>query len=107
VLAGLLAVWLISWVFTLFGRLQHSGTMDLRNAIGKNGRVYLTIPKGGTGKVEVEVQGGLNVLDAVSEDGAEDQVGPAGDGRQGERRHAGGPEDGLRPAVPGPGEDSV
>jgi len=71
VLAGLLAVWLISWVFTLFGRLQHSGTMDLRNAIGKNGRVYLTIPKGGTGKVEVEVQGGLNVLDAVSEDGAE------------------------------------
>ena len=69
--AGLVAVWIISWVFTLFGRLQHSGTLDLRNAIGKSGRVYLTIPKGGTGKVEIEVQGGLNVLDAVSEDGAE------------------------------------
>jgi membrane protein implicated in regulation of membrane protease activity len=71
IFAGLLAVWLISWVFVFFKRMQHSGTMDLRNAIGQTGKVYLTIPQGGIGKVQVEFQGRLSVLDAVSEGGVE------------------------------------
>jgi hypothetical protein len=69
--AGLLAVWLISWVFVFFKRMQHSGTMSLGNAVGQTGKVYLTIPQGGTGKVQVVVQGRLAVLDAVSEDGSD------------------------------------
>jgi hypothetical protein len=55
---------------TLFG-LQSSGTLDLRNAIGQEGTVYLTIREGSTGKVRVEVQGRLKVFEARSADGSE------------------------------------
>jgi len=67
--AGLLLVYVMSWIFTGFRRLQHSGTMNLGNAVGQEGRVYLGIPAGGEpGKVEVAIQNRLCVLDAVSED---------------------------------------
>ncbi|MBK6847731.1 MAG: hypothetical protein IPG96_09415 [Proteobacteria bacterium] len=67
--AGLLAVWLISRIFRLFSRLQSSGTLNLRNAIGVEGTVYLGIPAQGTGQVQLAVQGRLLVVDAASRDG--------------------------------------
>ncbi|MBK8481791.1 MAG: hypothetical protein IPL40_11525 [Proteobacteria bacterium] len=67
--AGLLAVWLIGALFALFNRLQSSGTLKLHNAIGAEGTVYLDIPAGGTGKVQVAVQGRLLVLEAASHAG--------------------------------------
>jgi hypothetical protein len=67
--AGLASVWVVDRLFRLFGKLQHSGTIDLRNAIGSEGTVYLTIPGKEPGKVRLEVQGHLKVLDAVSRDG--------------------------------------
>ncbi len=50
-------------------RLQYDGTMDLRNAVGKEGTVYLTVPPGrsGSGKVNVLVQDQLRELDAVTD----------------------------------------
>ena len=39
---------------------------DLKNAIGQEATVYLNIPAEGTGKVQVEVQERLMVLEAVS-----------------------------------------
>ena len=65
---GLSSVWVIAKLFALFNKLQNSGTMDLRNAIGQEGKVYLTIPEGDTGKVQVAIQGHLKVMNAVSED---------------------------------------
>ena len=49
--------------------LQYDGTMDLRNAVGKEGTVYLTVPAGrtGSGKVNVVVQDQLRELDAVTD----------------------------------------
>lgn len=67
--AGMLAVWLIGRIFVLFSRLQSSGTLNLRNAVGAEGTVYLALPAQGTGKVQVVVQGRLQVLDAASRDG--------------------------------------
>jgi membrane protein implicated in regulation of membrane protease activity len=69
--AGLLMVLLISWLFSFFRKMQHSGTLDLKNAIGSSGRIYLTVPGQGTGKVEVKFQGRVSVLDAVSRDNVE------------------------------------
>jgi hypothetical protein len=49
------------------GKLQSSGTIDIKNAIGQQGTVYLTIPATGSGQVSVAVQGSLKIFDAVSE----------------------------------------
>jgi hypothetical protein len=67
--AGVLTAWISGMIVVGLTRLQSSGTMDISNAIGQQGRVYLTIPEGGSGVVSVAVQGALRQFDAVSENG--------------------------------------
>ena len=67
ILAGMFTIWVIGIIFTLMSGLQSEGNINLKNAIGKQGTVYLTIPENGSGQVQVVVQGSLKVLDAVSE----------------------------------------
>lgn len=67
--AGLLAVWVIGRLFSGLKKLQSSGTMDVRNAVGQEGEVYLTIPPGGTGQVRVRVQNQLRTMDAATSGG--------------------------------------
>lgn len=67
-LAGLVSVWLIGLIFSQMKRLQSSGTIDIHSAINTEGTVYLTIPHGGTGQVQVITQGALKIFDAVSKD---------------------------------------
>lgn len=62
--AGFGSMWGIAQVFHLMRRLQSSGTLDLRRAIGKEGVVYLTIRPGQGGQVQVAVQGRLGVFEA-------------------------------------------
>jgi hypothetical protein len=69
--AGAFADLVVASLFRLFSKLQSSGTMNLANAIGQEGRIYLTIRADEPGKIEVVVQGRLQVFDAVSEDGDE------------------------------------
>jgi membrane protein implicated in regulation of membrane protease activity len=64
--AGWLALYFVAWTIRAFLRMQYSGTLRLENAIGKEGDVYLTIPAGGRGKVNVIVQDRLCEIDAVS-----------------------------------------
>jgi hypothetical protein len=66
--AGLSTVWIISRLFKLFNSLQSSGTLNLKSAIGQEGKVYLTIPENESGQVQLAVQGHLKVMSAVSED---------------------------------------
>lgn len=51
-------------------RLQSDGTLDVRNALGQRGSVYLTVPARGqgTGKVNVTVQEQLREFEAVTEE---------------------------------------
>jgi hypothetical protein len=60
-------------VFFFLMRLTESGTMDMRNAIGKHGEIYLIVPanRGGMGKVLVTIQGGLRDLSAMTDDEAD------------------------------------
>lgn len=73
--AGMLAVWVISYIFSGMKKLQSEGTMKLENAVGQEGTVYLNIPADGIGKVQITIQGSLKVFDAVSEDKVEISTG--------------------------------
>ena len=65
-IAGVFTVWVVSKVFIGFQSLQSDGTIRIENAIGREGSVYLTIPEGDIGKVNVTVQGRLTEFEAVS-----------------------------------------
>lgn len=71
VAAGLVANFAFAKAFQSFKRMQSSGTMNLKNAVGEEGEVYLTIKENEPGKVRVAVQEHLKVFDAVSDDGSE------------------------------------
>lgn len=66
---GLLMMFLMASLFYLMSKLVESGTLDMKNAIGKLGEVYLVIPgkRGGMGKVQINVQGSLRELDAITD----------------------------------------
>ncbi|MBI4879489.1 MAG: hypothetical protein HY812_07510 [Planctomycetes bacterium] len=59
VAAGCAALYIVAWMMAGLSRLQSSGNIDLRNAIGSAAKVYLTIParNSGRGKVTVAIQG--------------------------------------------------
>jgi hypothetical protein len=58
----------MSSIIYFMGKLSDSGTLNLNNAVGKVGSVYLTIPakRAGLGKVQIKVQG-LQTLDAMTD----------------------------------------
>lgn len=73
--AGLATVWLIGLIFRKAGGLQSSGNIDVRNAIGHEGEIYLGIPAADIGKVRITVQDRLRIYDAVSRDKTEIKTG--------------------------------
>jgi hypothetical protein len=66
ILAGLVTVAITGLIFTQMKRLQTEGTINIQNTIGTEGSVYLTVPKNGTGQVQIIVQGSLKIFDAIS-----------------------------------------
>ncbi len=70
VLCGLLMMFLMASLFYLMSKLAESGTLNMKNAVGKLGEVYLRIPaqRGGMGKVQLNVQGSVQTLDAITDD---------------------------------------
>ena len=67
--AGVFTAWTVTKIYSSMKKLQSSGNQNIRNAIGLQGKVYLTIPEEGTGVVSINLQGSLRNLDAISEDG--------------------------------------
>lgn len=66
-LTGGLMLWLVKKLFQWAGRLQSSGTLNLENAMGQEGTVYLTIRPGKPGKVQLAVQERVTVWEAITE----------------------------------------
>lgn len=66
--AGLASVWIIAKMFAVVVRLQSSGTIPIESAVGSQGKVYLTIPENGTGRVLISVRNSLREYDASSQD---------------------------------------
>lgn len=69
-LFGLLMMTLMATLFYFMSKLAESGTLKMKNAIGKLGEVYLVIPakRGAFGKVQLNVQGSIRTLDAITDD---------------------------------------
>lgn len=49
-------------------RMEQSGTINMANAVGCKGNVYLKIPgeKQGEGKVQISIQGAIREFDALT-----------------------------------------
>ena len=69
-LLGFGAMVLTAWLLHRFVRMQESGNLDTRNAVGQTGEVYVPIPADGRGKVTLVVQDRFMEMDAVCPAGA-------------------------------------
>ena len=69
---GLIMMFIMAGLFYLISRLHDSGTLEIKNAIGNIGEVYLTIgeSRSSIGKVNVRIQGALRELEALTDDEA-------------------------------------
>ena len=67
-LAGLVGAYVIAKIMQTILKVQYSGTLDLENAIGLEGEVYIRIPAKATavGKVNLLLQGRYMELDAIT-----------------------------------------
>jgi len=75
IVAGVFTVWVISRIIIGAQKLQSEGTINMRNAIGLEGTVYLRIPADDIGKVNLVLQGALKEFNAVAADKAVIQTG--------------------------------
>ena len=68
--AGFVTMFLMALLLYLLTKLSQDGTMNIKNAIGEAGDVYLPIPEkmNGKGKIQITIQGSLRTLDAMTED---------------------------------------
>lgn len=59
--AGSIALYMVAYLMSTLSRLQSRGNVNLQNAIGQVGKVYLRVPaeRSGEGKVTLVVQGRL------------------------------------------------
>ena len=69
-IAGGSSMYFTGKLFELFVNLQQDGTVELSEAIGAKGQVYLRIADEGVGQVTVEVNEAQRTFNAKSEDGA-------------------------------------
>ena len=67
--AGVLILWLMSLIFKAFNRFSSNGALDYSQALLETGEVYLTLPKEGTGLVQLPIQGRLVTANARSLNG--------------------------------------
>lgn len=73
VASGVSMVALLVFLMNRASKLRQSGTLQMKNAVSQVGETYLRIParRSGIGKIQVQVQGRLVELDAMTDD-AED-----------------------------------
>ena len=67
--AGLIMMTIMATIMYYMGKLSESGSLDLNNAKGKTGTVYLPVPPGrkGSGQVQIKVQG-FQTLEAMTDE---------------------------------------
>ncbi|MDH5474597.1 MAG: hypothetical protein OEX22_02785 [Cyclobacteriaceae bacterium] len=68
--SGVAMMFVMGGVFYFLGKANESGTLIMKNAIGGIGEVYMEIKgkRGNIGKVQVQVQGTLRTLEALTDE---------------------------------------
>ena len=66
--AGVAIMMVLAKLTAMMKTLHSSGNLNVSHAVGQKGVVYLTIPAGGTGQVQVTIDNRMMTLDAVAED---------------------------------------
>ncbi|MGY8702291.1 MAG: hypothetical protein ACKVHH_06245 [Candidatus Poseidoniales archaeon] len=66
--AGGASMWSMGKMFQAFHSVQSSGNMNIENAVGQDGTVYMRIKPGEVGQIQVTIQGALRTLDAIASD---------------------------------------
>lgn len=68
IISGLIGMFVIAMMFYLISKLQRSGNINIKNAVGKKGQVYLTIPPklSGKGKIQVTIQERYTEVNAMT-----------------------------------------
>lgn len=71
VVVGVAVFMIVALIWRRFARMNESGSLDYRSAIGINGTVYMPVAanRAQPGKVEVMVQGRMRVIDAYTTSG--------------------------------------
>jgi hypothetical protein len=71
-IVGLAAMYAVYWLFLQVYKLQHTGTENIRNAVGADAVVYVPIPgkRAGAGKVTFRLQNRLVEYQAVTDEDA-------------------------------------
>jgi len=73
--SGGFTVYLLIKIFSSVAHLESSGSLDMMNAIGQEGVVYLTIPTNGSGQIQISIQGRMQIFDAICEHGERIETG--------------------------------
>ncbi|EDM45634.1 hypothetical protein SCB49_07492 [unidentified eubacterium SCB49] len=70
VICGLIMMFAMASLFYFLAKLTTDGSLKMKNALNSVGEVYLTIgaKRSSMGKVQVNVQGGLRSLDALTDE---------------------------------------
>ncbi len=68
--AGIAMMAIMASIFYFLAKANESGTLKMKNALGAIGEVYMEIKakRGNIGQVQVQVQGTLRTLDALTDD---------------------------------------
>jgi hypothetical protein len=68
--AGIVMMFVMASIFCFIGKAHSDGTMKFSNAIGGTGEVYLSMraKRGSVGKVQIQVQGAIRTLEAITDD---------------------------------------
>ena len=68
-ITGFASMYCTGKLFQLFVSLQSDGTIDMDDSIGSVGTIYLRIPEGGVGQIQVESGNAMRTYNAKTEDG--------------------------------------
>ncbi len=69
-ISGIAMMGVMGSLFYFLGKATESGTLQMKNAVGAVGEVYLEIKpqRGNIGQIQVQVQGTLRTLEALTDD---------------------------------------
>jgi hypothetical protein len=68
---GSLIVTIFVFIYKQARKLEHNGAFRIESTLDKTADVYLRIPEGGRGKIQISINGSVQELDAISDSNSE------------------------------------